>query len=142
MGDGLVLEQGTHNDLISKDGAYALLVSTQKLREAKDQEAGADSDDTGSNGDEPQDMEKAAREEVPLGRRNTGHSLASEILEKKKQEQGEKGEDDDFSMPYLLKRMALINRPQWTRYAIGFVFASMTGMVYPAFGIVFGSCFS
>ncbi|KAG6814237.1 hypothetical protein H0H92_015352 [Tricholoma furcatifolium] len=131
MGEGLVLEYGNHNDLIAKDGAYARLVQAQKLREAKDARAVAADD-----AEEGSDMEKLAREEVPLGRKNTGRSLASEIIEQRQKAQ-EGGKERDHSLPYLFKRMGLLNREGWRSYLIGAVFASMTGMVYPAFGIVY-----
>ncbi|TFK40835.1 P-loop containing nucleoside triphosphate hydrolase protein [Crucibulum laeve] len=137
MGDGLVLEHGSHNELLQADGAYARLVQAQRLRETRDQAAvaGGDSDSTAGSS-EQEDMEKAAREEIPLGRKNTGHSLASEILEQKRQVQGEKKEED-LGLITLFSRMGLLIRDQWKNYIIGSIFACMTGMVYPAFGIVY-----
>lgn len=152
MGDGLVLEQGTHNQLLTADGAYARLVATQKLREADNNSK--DSDSTAAASEEEVDMEKAAREEIPLGRKNTGRSLASEILEQRKNNTEAK-ETGDHSLPYLFKRMAMLNRQGWSSYIIGSIFATskplyvhrfrhgiltimiVTGMVYPAFGVVY-----
>jgi ATP-binding cassette, subfamily B (MDR/TAP), member 1 len=135
MGDGLVLEQGTHDELLSKsEGAYAKLVQTQKLRESAERTA-AEGDETDSV-DEKKEMAKQAAEEVPLGRQNTSRSLASEILEKKNADKP-KEKDEDLSLPRLFYRLALINREVWGRYGIGSIAAVLTGMVYPAFGIVF-----
>ncbi|PPQ91666.1 hypothetical protein CVT25_012879 [Psilocybe cyanescens] len=135
MGDGLMLEQGTHNDLLQADGAYARLVQAQKLREGKEKVPGKD-DESDS---EEEDMEKAAREEIPLGRRNTGQSLASEILEQKRKAADASGEnkDEDYNMFYLFKRMAPIIRDQWKSYLYGSICACLSGMVYPAFGVVY-----
>lgn len=122
MGDGLVLEQGTHSELLrDESGAYSRLVAAQKLREQRDE----DSSDTGSAtsvGDEAEVMAKKVREEIPLGRKSTSRSLASEIIERKKAEQQEK-EDEDHSLPYIFKRFALINRDGWRNYMIGTVAA-------------------
>ena len=138
MGEGLVLESGTHNELLANEvGPYARLVQAQRLRESREDDATGSGDTTPA---EEADMEKAAKEEIPLGRKNTGTSLASEILEQKKKEQEALKDRDDYNMAYLFKRMGLINRDQWAKYALGCIFASMTGMVYPAFGIVYGSC--
>ncbi len=140
MGDGLVLEQGTHNELLQKEGgAYARLVQAQKLREAKDEEALAGGeDDVDVEIESVKDMEKAAQEEIPLGRRNTGHqSLASQILEQRRKETGAKN-DNDLGLYTMFKRMFVINKAQYRQYAFGSIFAIMTGMVYPAFGIVYG----
>jgi ATP-binding cassette subfamily B (MDR/TAP) protein 1 len=121
MGDGLVLEKGTHEELFSSGGAYAALVQAQKLREAS--ETTQVEDDASTS--EPEDMEKLAREEVPLGRKNTGQSLASEILEQRGRTQQEKKEGD-HSLPYLFMRMGEINRDGWQRYLIGGVAACST----------------
>jgi ATP-binding cassette subfamily B (MDR/TAP) protein 1 len=127
MGDGLVLEQGTHSELLAdENGPYACLVQAQKLRERQDTATkDLDTSSTASGG-ENEDIEKAVREEVPLGRKNTGHSLASDILEKRQKEGGDienGGGDPDHSLPYLFKRMGLINREGWINYAVGTMFA-------------------
>jgi ATP-binding cassette, subfamily B (MDR/TAP), member 1 len=135
MGDGLVIEKGTHDELLSKDGAYARLVQSQKLREAHETDA-TTSEEAGA-ASVAVDMEKAAADEVPLGRRHTSQSLASQIMEER-QKQAALNEEDSYSLYYLFKRMGAINKKQWKRYLIGFIAASCTGMVYPAFGIVYG----
>ncbi|KAF8158097.1 P-loop containing nucleoside triphosphate hydrolase protein [Crassisporium funariophilum] len=134
MGDGLVLESGTHNELLQSEGAYSRLVQAQKLREGREGTHG-DSDSVSGSED---DMEKAAREEIPLGRKNTGHSLASEILEqKRKAAEGTGEKEEDHGLFYLFRRMAPLVRDQWKNYVIGSIFACMSGMVYPAFGVVY-----
>lgn len=134
MGDGLVLEQGTHNDLLAKQGSYAALVQAQKLREGEKPKVDAeDSDDD----DDEKDIEAQARDEVPLGRRNTGRSLASEIIEQKRLAAGEEKEAGDLSIFTLFKRMAVLVPDQWRNYAFAGFFACITGMVFPAFGVVY-----
>jgi hypothetical protein len=122
MGDGLVLEQGTHDELLSHGGAYASLVQAQKLREVRET-VQTDADEDSSNPDE--DMEKMAREEVPLGRKNTGQSLASQILEQRRKAQEDKKEKD-HGLSYLFMRMGLINREAWRQYLFGTIAATST----------------
>jgi ATP-binding cassette, subfamily B (MDR/TAP), member 1 len=128
MGDGLVLEHGTHNELLGdENGAYFRLVHAQKLRERRETtEQGDDNGSTAGSG-ESEELEKAAPEEpFRFGRKNTEHSLASEILEKRQKERRdvEKGHrDPDYSLPYLFKRMGRLNREGWTNYTIGAMFA-------------------
>lgn len=122
MDDGIVLESGTHTQLLAADGPYARLVHSQKLREESD---GADDNDS----EGPQkDMEKIARDEIPLGRRNSGHSVASEVLEKKRLESEANKKDDDYSLFYLFKRMGAILRDHWKFYIIGALFACSESM--------------
>jgi len=119
MDDGIVLESGNHEELLAMNGAYSRLVLTQKLREGKELESAED-----STGDVV-DMEETARDEVPLGRRNTSQSLASEILgQKRKAAEGSgKNCDDDYGLPYLFSRMGRLIRDQWRNYFIGCLFA-------------------
>ncbi|KAJ6477368.1 P-loop containing nucleoside triphosphate hydrolase protein [Mycena vitilis] len=134
MGDGLVLEQGTHNELLNdENGAYARLVQAQKLRETQDRTAA----ETEADAEEAaKDMEKALREEVPLGRKNSRQqSLASELIEKRLEER--KSDEEEYSIFYLFKRMGRLNREDWRHYIFGAIFAIGTGCVFPAFGIVY-----
>lgn len=134
MGGGVVLEQGTHQELLrNTDGAYSRLVQAQKLREQEAQQAAVGGSDTESL-DSEHKMEKEVADEVPLGRKESGRSLGSEIIEKQQKERAAAENKDDYSLPYLFKRFGVINREGWKNYALGFVFACMTGAVYPCFG--------
>ncbi|KAJ3566036.1 hypothetical protein NP233_g7253 [Leucocoprinus birnbaumii] len=134
MGDGLVLESGTHDELLSANGAYSALVQAQKLREAKETIA---EQDAVESGDSAEDLEKTIREEVPLGRRNTSRSLASELIEQKRAAAEANEPKVSYSLAYLFMRMGIIMKDHWRKYLIGGLAASITGMVYPAFGVVF-----
>ncbi|TFY65766.1 hypothetical protein EVG20_g5320 [Dentipellis fragilis] len=147
MGDGLVLEQGRHSELLKdENGAYSRLVAAQKLREVKHDDgdvvedgyesASTAGDDTAAKkAKEDKELEKEALEEIPLGRSKTQQSLASAIIEQKKQQEGEKT-PQRYGLVYLFRRMGRINKVEWRKYLLGAIFATMTGAVYPAFGIV------
>jgi len=125
MGDGHLVEQGTHNDLLrDENGAYSRLVQSQKLREQR----GAVED---SDSDTEQDTKKSILKEVPLGRKNTGRSLASEIVEQKRKDSEHNKEKGDLSLPYLFVRIGKLNREVWPNYAAGAICATSTFFFFP-----------
>ncbi|KAI0953276.1 hypothetical protein AcW1_007535 [Taiwanofungus camphoratus] len=140
MGDGLVLEKGTHNELLQdENGPYSRLVQAQRLREKRTADE-SDSDtiasDVEEGGAEKEDFEKAAKEEVPLSRSKSGRSVASEMLEQRQKERGEE-KQKKYGMLYLLRRFFIINRANWRLYGFGFIAAICNGSTYPSFGIVY-----
>lgn len=140
MGDGMVLESGTHNELLSHEGPYARLVQAQKLREVQEKEKDIEGSEAGPLTDKTDEkaIQEEAEAEIPLGRRETGNrSLASELLEKRRLEKGEEKERE-LSLFELFIRVGKINRETWSTYGIATIFAILTGMVYPASGIVYG----
>ncbi|KIM74275.1 hypothetical protein PILCRDRAFT_828358 [Piloderma croceum F 1598] len=133
MGDGLVLEQGTHNELLRDENSpYSRLVAAQKLR-ANVEFTGSDSATSVID----EDMEKKALDEIPLGRKNSSYSLSSEIVERHNKLPNGAVHEDGRGLPYLFLRMGKLNRASWTSYAIGVVAACMSGMVPPAFGVLY-----
>lgn len=86
------------------------------------------------------DYDLEAAKEIPLGRRDTSQSLASAVLKRKEAEGtliSPTGEDVEYSLYYLFKRMFELNREALPLYLYGIGAASCTGAVYPVFGIVY-----
>ncbi|KAF7978444.1 hypothetical protein HWV62_632 [Athelia sp. TMB] len=136
MGDGLVLEQGTHAELLRDEGgAYSKLVRAQKLREQK--EAASAAEDGVAAVTVAEGVEVPAEDvQIGLERKSTNHSLASEVL-RKRGETGHAEGEEDLGLWRLFRRLAEVNQAGWKLYAFGFVAACLTGMVYPAFGVVY-----
>ncbi|KAG7091765.1 hypothetical protein E1B28_008167 [Marasmius oreades] len=135
MGEGRLIEQGSHNDLLAnEEGSYFKLVQAQKLREAAEAEVNAGEVDGDATAlPTPEQIEKQLEEEVPLGRKETSRSLASEILEKKVQEV----QEEDYNLFYLFRRMGALNESEWKRYVLAVITATLSGFIYPSFGVVY-----
>jgi len=125
VGDGFVLEQGTHNELLrDENGPYSRLVAAQKLREKRKVNlTDIDSDTTGGDGE---GVDKKARYKIPLWCNNSSHSLPREIIEKNTKLQSGEMHEDGHSLPYLFMRMGKLHRAGWKNYAIGVVTACST----------------
>ncbi|KAG8874984.1 GTPase-activating protein [Tulasnella sp. 331] len=154
VGAGQIIEHGTHNELLNNEnGAYSQLVSAQKLKgrdqkavDAEEAEAAADGGKTAGQLMTEDEVQEALQQEQPQlerARTGSGRSLASEALEKKKRSDGggQFGEKE-YSMTYLFRRMGRINKVDRNLYIGGIAAAICGGMVYPAFGIVFGRAIS
>ncbi|KAF7288516.1 hypothetical protein HMN09_01380600 [Mycena chlorophos] len=139
MGEGKVLEKGTHNELLAdENGAYARLVQSQKLREAQQRVDVPDQEENAAAAQEAAELQKAIHEEIPLGRKATGqHSLASDLIEKRLEGQRGHEKEQDYNLFYLFRRIGGLYRDGWRKYLIGGIAAIGTGGVFPAFGIVY-----
>jgi ATP-binding cassette subfamily B (MDR/TAP) protein 1 len=153
MGDGSVLEKGTHYELLQNyEGAYARLVRAQKLdgmnhgeddfpsgfgtiletefvtrKDFVSKEAGAG-------------VDMKLMDEKPLKRVDTSRSVGSDML-RKRQPANESKKDNDRGIFYIMARMAKINQASWKFYGTGLAATLFTGMTYPSFAIVFGESF-
>ena len=155
MGDGLVLEQGTHGELLSNEnGHYSRLVTAQKLRDKREVEVDIDnSDNITAATDKVEDVENETADVASLGRKNSC-SIASKIIEDRKNGLAG-GKNKTHSLFYLFKRMGKLNRDGWLHYLVGTLaairecfivgiiiissdgFKTVNGMVYPSYGVVF-----
>lgn len=141
MGDGCVLEAGTHEELLENDdGPYARLVNMQRLRERTPGGAHGDEDDTtlgegrSELGKTLKDSEIADEPLAPtLSRRMTstsGRSVTSDAAERLRNA-GLEFDNKEYSLFYLFRRMGSINRDSWRLYLAGCVFATSKRTFHP-----------
>lgn len=142
IGDGKVVESGTHHDLLQDpNGAYARLVNVQALREQQEHEefvadAAALTGDTAAEEPENSKGETAHAATVPqveatgtwieLTRRDTigSKSISSEVL--KAAQLARDDEPLEYSATHLIKRIATINKDSMWIYFIGTIAAIST----------------
>ncbi|KAK3337811.1 P-loop containing nucleoside triphosphate hydrolase protein [Cercophora scortea] len=124
MSNGLIVEQGTHDELVTRQGAYFRLVRAQDL--------GRDQDEGDST-----EKEKYAEEDGDYHALRESPSVAADI-----------GNGSNFSSPRskeagkqydLLKCLAIIGREQkglWPIFAVVLVGCIVGGATYPALAIL------
>jgi ATP-binding cassette subfamily B (MDR/TAP) protein 1 len=144
MGGGEILEQGTHNDLLSDEaGPYAQLVANQKLSQIAAENAPKDEEENPFSASDAALVSPGSpvSEKFPgLGRTTTGRSLASAAMGQvtRRREEAARDEDKIPSAWKLYARLLKINRDDKKLYIIGTIGAICAGMVYPSLSILFG----
>ncbi|EHK18823.1 uncharacterized protein TRIVIDRAFT_80699 [Trichoderma virens Gv29-8] len=140
MSQGSIVEQGTHDELLEKQGAYYNLVSAQKI--AVTQDSTEDEEEISekeellirkqtTNKDEyvvDPDDDIAAK----LDRSATQKSASSIALQKRKQE-----EEQKYSLWTLIKVIAAFNAPEWKMMLLGLVFSAICGGGNPTSAVFF-----
>ncbi|KAL2002600.1 hypothetical protein VTN02DRAFT_6410 [Thermoascus thermophilus] len=146
---GKVEEQGTHDQLVGRHGAYYRLVEAQRINEEKDAQAAAIEDED----DEDLALEKAkiARTrsatrdrnydhgdfEEPAKRTNTKNSLSSLALSKRPPETLQK-----YSLWTLIKFIASFNKPELPFMVTGLVFSMLAGGGQPTQAVLYAKAIS
>ncbi|KAI6046276.1 P-loop containing nucleoside triphosphate hydrolase protein [Pisolithus marmoratus] len=135
MGEGVVLEQGTHDGLIARNASYARLVRAQKLRETKEEQTDTDIAVLGNAADK--------ETVIALDRCDTHHSATSDLVRRKNEERGKAEVDENsYGFLYLFRRIGSLNPHGHRLYVIGALTALATGMVFPVFAIIYGKAIS
>ncbi|KAL4800940.1 P-loop containing nucleoside triphosphate hydrolase protein [Aspergillus venezuelensis] len=143
--DGNIAEQGTHDELVDREGPYRKLVEAQRINEEKEAEA-LDED---VNGDDlaKEDITKiktatsgsSELEEKPttMDRTGTHKSVSSAILSKRPAETAPK-----YSLWSLLKFVASFNKPEFLYMIVGLIFSVLAGGGQPTQAVLYAKAIS
>ncbi|KAI9817283.1 MAG: GTPase-activating protein [Thelocarpon impressellum] len=145
MSEGCIVEQGSHDDLIDRKGAYYNLVEAQRIA------AGADSgepDENALNLDERHDqINRTPSKEKPdafaadpddaniadkLDRTQSGKSVSSVALQKRSPEEGAR-----YSLWTLIKLVGAFNKKEWHLMLVGLFFCIIAGGGNPTQAVFF-----
>ncbi|KAJ8119969.1 hypothetical protein ONZ43_g3201 [Nemania bipapillata] len=141
MSQGAIIEQGTHDELLQKQGAYYNLVTAQNIAavQATNEEEDDDDDDTqlirkmssahtgGAYSEDPNDNIAAK-----LNRSSTQASVSSRVLKGRKPD-----EEVKYGVWTLIKLIASFNRSEWKLMLWGLFWAIICGGGNPTQALFF-----
>ncbi|XP_041322473.1 ATP-binding cassette sub-family B member 5 [Pyrgilauda ruficollis] len=149
---GVVVEQGTHSELMLQKGVYYSLVMQQGCTsDVQDDGTSEDSEGTGSeeyeeniNPVEELTLQNHFETSVISGkgsiRRRSSRYKSKRSSSKnpfgKTKKQKEVEEENLPAVPYL--KILALNKPEWFYVLLGVIAAAVIGAVHPAFAVIFG----
>uniref|UniRef100_A0A8C0FXD3 Uncharacterized protein n=1 Tax=Chelonoidis abingdonii TaxID=106734 RepID=A0A8C0FXD3_CHEAB len=126
----VVVEQGTHSQLMTQKGVYYSLVMQQDLEDLKMENL----TDLGGF-EEPGIIELGSIPKRSRRCKSRKTSCKKKSSEKKKTKEKEVSENVP-AVPY--SRILALNKPEWLHIFFGVIAAAFSGGVYPAFAVIFG----
>ncbi|XP_008944124.1 PREDICTED: multidrug resistance protein 1-like [Merops nubicus] len=152
---GIVVEQGTHSELMLQKGVYYSLVMQQSCsNNVQDYGTSEGSEDTGPEEYEDKDRNDLVKElslqdhfeksvisgSGSIQRRRSSYKSTKYHSKKKssgiKNKKKELKEDNLPAVPY--SRILALNKPEWLYIVLGVMAAAVLGGVHPAFAVIFG----
>ncbi|XP_038031212.2 ATP-binding cassette sub-family B member 5 isoform X3 [Anas platyrhynchos] len=151
---GIVVEQGTHSELMLQKGVYYSLVMQQGCSNNV-QDDGASEEDEKTEDEEyeendrsdfvgEQTLQDPSEELVVSGRssirrRSSRYKSKRCSSKKKSSEKKKKKEVEEENLPAVpYSRILALNKPEWLYVLLGVIAAAISGGVHPAFAVIFG----
>ncbi|XP_058534310.1 ATP-dependent translocase ABCB1 isoform X4 [Ochotona princeps] len=128
--DGVIVEQGSHRELMEKGGVYCKLVTTQTSRKQN----------------QPEELELSGEEAVtrmaPNGWKSSifRNSTHKSLRNAQMQQNGLDTETSEFDAsvpPVSFLKILKLNKTEWPYFVIGTVCAVTNGALQPAFSVIF-----
>ncbi|XP_068942330.1 ATP-dependent translocase ABCB1 [Petaurus breviceps papuanus] len=131
--DGVIVEQGDHNELMKQKGVYFKLVTMQTGGNHSESEGATD-----EKADEMGALEPATQgfEFSNLRRRSTRSSIKRPQASEKKVT-GEKEKLDENVPPVSFFKVLKMNKTEWPYFLVGTFCAIINGALQPSFSIIF-----
>uniref|UniRef100_H3AJ76 ATP binding cassette subfamily B member 4 n=1 Tax=Latimeria chalumnae TaxID=7897 RepID=H3AJ76_LATCH len=126
--NGVIIEQGTHEELMKGNGLYYTLVSTQTFSDGADEVTQKTVDDKNS-------PETKSAPSQSLRRRSTHTSFKKTLSEKSSVTTIEPADGNVPPVSFL--RVLKLNKTEWPYFVLGTFCAIINGGLQPAFAIIF-----
>ncbi|XP_077124839.1 ATP-dependent translocase ABCB1-like isoform X2 [Ranitomeya variabilis] len=153
---GRVVEQGTHRELMKKNGIYHSLVMLQNdgkgnhaentsLESSFDIESSGAEFDISKIEDEENFQPSLKDVEYMLSPIKSGNLKNGSIRRKSKEDPSEEktskkkygvADEECIASMALLRRILQLNKPEWLCIVIGLIFAGISGVIIPSFAII------
>nr|XP_020843129.1 multidrug resistance protein 1 isoform X2 [Phascolarctos cinereus] len=131
--DGVIVEQGNHNELMKQEGVYFKLVTMQTRGDQGELEDAMDEQIDEISASEPAPKGFASGS---LRRRSTRSSVKKSQESEKKVTEEEKKLDEDVP-PVSFFRVLKMNKTEWPYFVVGTFCALVNGALQPSFAIIF-----
>ncbi|KAK9351962.1 P-loop containing nucleoside triphosphate hydrolase protein [Lipomyces doorenjongii] len=141
MRRGVIIEQGTHNELIALKGEYCNLVEAQKIEQQKEKLKARDNVDTADTVIEAESGQMEEFQEdglLGLHRPETGVSISSIVIGQKPSRVDV--DPADYSLWELVSFLYKLNSAENHYNILGAIMSAITGLGYDAMGLFFGRC--
>ncbi|CAG8474611.1 6198_t:CDS:2 [Racocetra persica] len=133
MNKGVIVESGTHKELMDKKSFYFKLVETQQIQQTSKVEENL-------NENEPDLFIIPPKDDITI--KDTIKDNENPIISAKQKadtEMGLKHNDCHYSSWELIKKIAFINGPESFILSIGIITSVLNGCIYPIFAITFAN---
>ncbi|XP_062131687.1 multidrug resistance protein homolog 49 [Drosophila sulfurigaster albostrigata] len=156
--DGIVAEQGTHDELMDKGGLYCELVNITKRKEAtegadEDGAAGklalskrneqdivnAQDDETDEDGDEDDEDDDGVNPAYTASDSKDDVFSVSSRGKRRSQRRKKKNKVEEPTITFM--QLMKLNAPEWRYIVWGCIAAAMHGITFPLWGLFFGDFF-
>ncbi|XP_035174714.1 ATP-binding cassette sub-family B member 5 isoform X4 [Oxyura jamaicensis] len=151
---GIVVEQGTHSELMLQKGVYYSLVMQQGCSDNV-QDDGASEEDEKTEDEDYEENDRSGfvgeqtlqdrSEELMVSgrssirRRSSRYKSKKCSSKKKSSEKKKKKEVEEENLPAVpYSRILALNKPEWLYVLLGVIAAAISGGVHPAFAVIFG----
>ncbi|XP_065439363.1 ATP-dependent translocase ABCB1-like isoform X1 [Chrysemys picta bellii] len=149
-----VVEQGTHNELMTQKGVYYSLVMQQGHGGNTQNERSESGEETEDEDYEEENLDDLRMENltdlggfeepgiIEMGsipkrsRRHKSRKTSSKKKSSEKKKTKEKEEENLPAVPY--SRILALNKPEWLHIFFGVIAAAFSGGVHPAFSVLYG----